>query len=141
MIDTWIWGAIGALLVVVEMLVPGYFLVFPALGALTVAGIGLVFAFGLPGQIVLFAAATALLFAASFRHYRRLTAGAVPDLVNSPDRLIGAPAIVEEPITAGRGKIRLGDTVWLARGPDLPQGVPVTVTRVDGTVLEVARRS
>jgi membrane protein implicated in regulation of membrane protease activity len=140
MIDNWIWGAVGALLVVVEMLAPGYFLIFPALGALAVAGLGFVMPLDLAGQIVLFAAVTGLLFALCFRLYRRLTAGGAPTLVNSPDRLLGATATVEDPIQAGRGKIRLGDTVWLARGPDLPRGTPVTVTGVDGTVLEVAPR-
>ena len=138
--DNWIWGALGAVLVVVEMLVPGYFLIFPALGALAVTGFGFVMPLDLAGQIVLFAAVTALLFALCFRLYRGLTAGGTPSMINSPDRLIGAAATVEEPIAAGRGKIRLGDTVWLARGPDLPQGSAVTVVGVDGTVLEVAPR-
>jgi inner membrane protein len=141
MIDNWIWGAIGAVLVVVEMLVPGYFLIFPALGAMAVAGLGFVLPLDFAGQIVLFTAVTALLFALCFRLYRSLmVAGDVPSMVNSPDRLLGAVAVVDEPITAGRGKIRLGDTVWLARGPDLPRGAAVTVTQVDGTVLEVAPR-
>jgi membrane protein implicated in regulation of membrane protease activity len=139
MIDNWIWGAGGALLVVVEMLAPGYFLIFAALGALAVAAVGLVLPLDLAGQTLIFAIATTLLFAISFRHYRRLTAsGTMPPLVNSPDRLIGALATVEEPLVAGRGKIRLGDTVWLARGPDLPSGAAVMVKRVDGTILEVA---
>ena len=140
MINSWIWGAAGALLVVIEMLVPGYFLIFAALGALSVAGFGLVWPLDIEGQIVLFAAVTGLLFALCFRLYRRLTAGGAPNLVNSPNRLLGASATVEDPITAGRGKIRLGDSVGLARGPDLPRGTAVTVTGVDGTVLEVAPR-
>jgi membrane protein implicated in regulation of membrane protease activity len=116
MIDNWIWGALGAVLVVVEMLVPGYFLIFPALGAMAVAGLGFVLPLDFAGHIVLFTAVTALLFALCFRLYRGLmVAGDVPSMVNSPDRLLGAVAMVEEPITAGRGKIRLGDSVWLAR--------------------------
>ncbi|MEI9986279.1 MAG: NfeD family protein [Aliidongia sp.] len=140
MTDNWIWGAAGAALVVVEMLAPGYFLIFPALGALIVAGLAFILPLDLEGQIVLFAAATGLLFALCFRLYRRLTAGGPPVLVNSPNRLVGTAATVEDPITGGAGKIRLGDTVWLARGPDLPRGAAVTVTRVDGTILEVAPR-
>lgn len=133
----WIWGAGGALLLVIEMLAPGYFLIFAALGALAVAGLGVVLPLGLAGQLLVFAIVTVSLFAVSFRHYRRLTASGMQPLVNSPDRLIGAIATVEEPLVAGRGKIRLGDTVWLARGPDLPSGAAVTVKRVDGTILEI----
>jgi inner membrane protein len=136
----WAWGILGAALIVVEMLAPGFFLIFPALGALAVAGLGLVLPLSLEGQIAAFAIVTALLFALCFRLYRRLTATEQPQLVNSPNRLVGAAARVEDPILDGEGKIRLGDTVWLARGPDLPRGAAVTVTRVDGTVLEVAPR-
>ena len=138
--DNWIWGAAGAVLVVIEMLAPGYFLIFPALGALAVTGFGFITPLDLPGQIVLFAVVTALLFALCFRLYRGLTAGGTRSMINSPDRLIGAVATVEEPIIAGQGKIRLGDTVWLARGPDLPPGAAVIVVGVDGTVLQVAPR-
>jgi len=136
----WVWGIIGAGLIVVEMLAPGFFLIFPALGALAVAGLSLVLPLSLEGQIGAFALVTGLLFALCFRLYRRLTATEQPELVNSPNRLVGASAQVEDPISGGEGKIRLGDTVWLARGPDLPRGAAVTVTRVDGTVLEVAPR-
>jgi membrane protein implicated in regulation of membrane protease activity len=136
----WAWGILGAALIVVEILAPGFFLIFPALGALAVAGLALVMPFSLEGQIAAFAIATALLFALCFRIYRQLTASEAPALVNSPNRLVGAAAQVEDPITGGTGTIRLGDTVWLARGPDLPRGAAVTVTRVDGTVLEVAPR-
>jgi membrane protein implicated in regulation of membrane protease activity len=138
--NAWIWGVLGAALIVVELLAPGFFLIFPALGALAVAGLSLITATNLEGQVAAFALVTALLFALCFRLYRRMTAGEPPVLVNSPDRLVGAAALVEDPISGGAGKIRLGDTVWLARGPDLPKGAPVTVMRVDGTVLEVAPR-
>jgi membrane protein implicated in regulation of membrane protease activity len=140
MIDNWIWGAVGALLVVVEMLTPGFFLVFAAAGALCVAALGFVMPLGTAAQFAVFALVTLLLFALCFRLYRRLLAGEPPVLINSSARLLGATGTVEEPIAAGRGKIRLGDTVWLARGPDLPSGTTVTVTGVDGTVLNVAPR-
>jgi membrane protein implicated in regulation of membrane protease activity len=136
--DNWIWGAAAAVLVVIETLVPGYFLIFAAAGALAVAAFGFVMPLDTAGQIALFAAVTFLLFGLCFRVYRRLLSGGPKVLVNSPDRLLGAPGTVEEPIADGRGKIRLGDTVWLARGPDLPAGTPVTVTGVEGTVLKVA---
>ena len=138
--DNWIWSALGALLIVIELLAPGYFLVFAALGALAVSGVGFIRPMDLEGQLALFAIVSGLFFALGFRWYRRLTAGAMPSLVNSPDRLLGAAATVEDPITGGEGKIRLGDTVWLARGPDLPRGTKVTVTGIDGTVLQVAPR-
>jgi membrane protein implicated in regulation of membrane protease activity len=135
--DAWIWGAVGAVLVIVEIALPGYFLIFPALAALIVAGAALALHFGVEAQLGLFAAAAIVMFGLALPHYRRLTARGKPSLVNSPDRLIGALATVEDPIIAGRGKIRLGDAVWLARGPELERGRAVRVTAVAGTVLSV----
>ena len=37
----------------------------------------------------------------------------------------------------GRGKVRLGDTLWAADGPDCPAGTRVRVTGAAGTVLLV----
>ena len=35
--------------------------------------------------------------------------------------------------------VRIGDTIWQVRGPDLPAGSRITVTGTDGTMLVVAR--
>jgi inner membrane protein len=47
--------------------------------------------------------------------------------------------VVVEPIEGGRGKVRVGDTIWPAEGPDLPAGSHVRVTAANGTVLQVER--
>ena len=39
----------------------------------------------------------------------------------------------------GRGKVRLGDSIWAVEGPDTPAGARVTVTGAKGTVLVVER--
>jgi membrane protein implicated in regulation of membrane protease activity len=44
---------------------------------------------------------------------------------------------VEEAIENGRGKVRVGDSVWQADGPDVPAGSRVKVTGARGTVLVV----
>ena len=40
----------------------------------------------------------------------------------------------------GEGKVRLGDSIWLAEGPALDEGTPVIVRSVRGTrvVVEAA---
>jgi membrane protein implicated in regulation of membrane protease activity len=45
--------------------------------------------------------------------------------------------MVEEPIVHGRGKVRIGDTLWMAEGPDAPAGAEVRVTAAQGAVLRV----
>jgi hypothetical protein len=60
-----------------------------------------------------------------------------PDLNRRPDQLVGRVLVVEDAIEGGRGKVRVGDTLWIAEGPDLPVGTQVRVTAAQGTVLRV----
>ena len=62
-----------------------------------------------------------------------------PDLNRRADQLIGRVLLLEEAIEAGRGKVRVGDTLWLAEGPDLPAGTRVKVTGVRRDALLVER--
>lgn len=52
-------------------------------------------------------------------------------------RLVGEVVTVAEPIVHGRGRLAVGDSVWLARGPELLVGERVSVVAVDGSVLVV----
>ena len=51
---------------------------------------------------------------------------------------VGRSVVVEQAIENGRGRVRVGDTLWSAEGPDAPAGTRVTVTGRKGTVLVVA---
>ena len=52
---------------------------------------------------------------------------------------IGQALVLEAPINNGSGSIRLGNRQWQVRGPNLPAGVRVRVTGVDGTILLIDR--
>ena len=60
-----------------------------------------------------------------------------PHLNRRTDQLAGRMAIVAEPIVGGRGKVRLGDTLWTAEGPDMPVGTVVRIAAANATVLLV----
>jgi membrane protein implicated in regulation of membrane protease activity len=60
-----------------------------------------------------------------------------PDLNRRGQQLVDRRAVVAEPISGGRGKIRLGDSLWLAEGPDMEVGTAVRIRAAHGTVLEV----
>jgi membrane protein implicated in regulation of membrane protease activity len=53
------------------------------------------------------------------------------------NQYVGRTFTLEQPIVEGRGKLRVGDTLWSAEGPDLAAGARVRVTSVKGTVLVV----
>jgi membrane protein implicated in regulation of membrane protease activity len=93
-----------------------------------------------PWQLVAFAVLTV---ATVFVARRFAGADAVPsDAPNLNMRgaqYVGRLVTVEEPIRGGRGKVRVGDTVWQAEGADAPAGARVKVTGIRGTVLVVAQ--
>jgi membrane protein implicated in regulation of membrane protease activity len=60
-----------------------------------------------------------------------------PALNQRAAQAIGRIYIVEEAIVAGRGKVRIGDTLWPVEGRETPAGTLVKVTAVNGTVLRV----
>ena len=62
-----------------------------------------------------------------------------PELNQRAAQLVGRVLVVEEPIEGGRGKVRVGDTLWPAEGPDTPAGAHVRVAAAKGTVLCVER--
>jgi membrane protein implicated in regulation of membrane protease activity len=60
-----------------------------------------------------------------------------PNLNRPAAQLVGRVLVVAEPIEAGRGKVRVGDTLWPVEGPDAPAGTEVRVTAAKATVLLV----
>ena len=50
---------------------------------------------------------------------------------------VGKSYLVADAIENGRGKVKIGDTLWRAEGPDAAQGARVKVTGADGATLMV----
>ena len=134
----WAWIVLAGVLALTEMVAPSSYLMWIALGAAVTAGAAAT-GVAIEGQLAVFAIATALSCVAGYFVYRGMESerdGGVP--LNAPRRsMIGARGTVSEAFVSGRGKVRIGDTVWLADGPDLAEGTPVVVAGVRGTRLEV----
>jgi inner membrane protein len=62
-----------------------------------------------------------------------------PDLNRPTALLVGRVLVVAEAIDGGRGKVRVGDTLWPAEGPDAAAGSDVRVIAAKATVLVVER--
>ena len=72
------------------------------------------------------------------RWYRDYPVATSDPLLNDrAARMIGAEVTVEEAIEGGRGRVRIGDGTWPARGADAPVGARVRVIGVDGAVVVV----
>jgi membrane protein implicated in regulation of membrane protease activity len=134
----WIWLGIAAALAILELIVPGVFLVWLALAAAGTSILTLLFGIALPFQVMLFA----LLAMASVYAGRRWYAAhdvpsADPHLNNRVARLIGQRVTVVGAIEGGQGRVKVGDSVWSCRGPDCAAGTPVRVVGADSNCLEV----
>lgn len=136
--DHWWWLIVAAALGILEIFVPGIFLVWMAIAA---AITGLVTAFvpiALPYQLGLFAVLAFIAVFAGRRYYERNPVeSADPNLNERAARLIGRAVTVETAIQNGQGRVKVGDTLWLARGADAPAGAQVVVTGADGSCLNV----
>ena len=132
------WLAIGLLLAAAEMAIPGVFLIWLAAAALVTGLLTWFLPIGLPVQIVIFAV---LSIAAVFTGKRYLKANPIealdPKMNDRGARLVGETVVVTHAIDGGNGRVKQGDSEWLARGPDAEPGTRMRVTGHDGAVLLV----
>jgi len=135
----WYWWALAAVLLVFEMLLPGVVFLFLAIGA-AATGFVLLIApdLSLELQLTLFAVvavASAVALRSTLRQLQGRTAAA--NLNARAHALVGKTFVLDQPILAGRGRVKLGDGSWIVTGPDMAAGAKVRVAAVDGTELRV----
>ena len=134
----WAWVVFAGSLGLAELHVPGSYLAWIALGAALTSVVHGLFGVSLEGQLATFAAASAFSCTAGYFVYRRLGRRRGETQLNDRGTaMLGARGTVCEAFANGHGKVRLGDTVWLANGPNLAEGAAVVVTAVRGTRLVV----
>lgn len=134
------WWVLALVLIAAELIAPGYFLLWIGLAA---AIMGLVMLI-LPGmaflaQAVIFAVLSILICFVYWKYIRPATElrDDQPLLNRKGARMVGRRVTVVEPIVNGRGKVKIGDSVWLAEGEDKAAGTVVEVVAVNGTTLTV----
>jgi len=133
------WLTIALVLAVAEMAIPGVFLIWMAGAALVTGLLSWVLPLGMPIQIVIFAVLSILAVFMGRRYLVRHPVVSADPLMNRRgDRAVGEMVVVTQAIVGGSGRVRLGDSEWLARGADAAAGTRLTVTGIDGSVLLVA---
>jgi inner membrane protein len=144
--NPWVW-AIGALLAAIaELHCPGCYLIWIAAGGAITALASAAFDLSLSSQISIFAASCIATCVCGYFIYRRFAISKLEKAfqkktfpLNQRDlTLIGTRGVIAVAIENGHGKVKLGDSVWLAEGPDLKEGTPVVVTGVRGTIVTVS---
>jgi membrane protein implicated in regulation of membrane protease activity len=137
----WSWWVAGLILLAAEMIVPGFFLVWIGLAALVVGVLSLLFwdsAFWVwELQAILFALFSVVTIFVGRKLTLRNDATDEPFLNQRGASLVGRTATLHEPITEGRGRIKIDDSIWQVMGPDLPVGARVKVVASNGRDLTV----
>jgi membrane protein implicated in regulation of membrane protease activity len=141
-LGAWNWIFLGLALLVLEILLPGVFLLWIGIAALAVGALSLAVwdsAWWIwQVQVVAF---LVLSLACALLGRRLMGGGRVksdqPLLNRRGEQLVGRVATLGEPITDGRGRLRLDDTMWRVSGPDLPAGTRVRVASLSSSELEL----
>ncbi len=133
----WLWLAGGILLCAAETFAPGLFLIWLGLAAIVT---GLVYfvlpPLGFDWTLLLFCALAVISVLIGRRIYgSAVKASPIPFLNRRAEGLVGRVFVLDEPIREGRGRVRVEDSVWRVKGPDLEAGESVKVTGVEGGVL------
>jgi membrane protein implicated in regulation of membrane protease activity len=135
----WHWWALGTILMIVELLVPGTFFLWMAESCYVVGGLlWLMPGLSVEAQAILFS----ILSLTSILLYRRFflqkpIASGRPLLNRRAAQYVGRIFTLDEPIVDGRGRIRVDDTLWRVEGRDAPAGGKVRVVAAEGVVLRV----
>ena len=134
----WWWLLAAALLALIELVAPGIFSIWIAAAA-ALTGLA-VLAFDIPFgfQLALFALLSiAAVYLGRHWYERNPVSSADPNLNDRTARLVGQTVTVVGAIRHGEGRVRVGDSVWTARGPDAEEGAQVRVAGADGGCLRV----
>jgi membrane protein implicated in regulation of membrane protease activity len=145
----WSWIVLGCVLLALEIVLPGFFLLWIGLAALVTGALSL-----FPGaltlilwdaswwtwqvQVVVFLVLAVVFAYGGSRLMRpRRDDSDQPLLNRRSEQLVGKVATLTEPIRDGHGRVRIGDTMWRVTGPDLPAGTQVRVKAATATDLEL----
>lgn len=142
-LGVWAWFLLGLVLLIGEVLLPGIFLLWFGLAALVVGGLTVlpftdVSWWPWQAQMVAFGVLSLIFVLLGMRLFPNRRDGDAASEMNAPlRRLHGREGVLAVPIETGSGRIKLGDTLWRVKGPDLPSGTKVRVVGDDGDSLMV----
>ncbi len=133
------WLLLAVALGAAELAVPGVFLAFVAIAAAITGALAVLFpALTMPAELAVFGAWSVVTVVVGRRWYADYPVDSDDPLLNDrAARLIGEDVVVVEALTDGVGRVRVGDSEWIARGPDMPVGHRVRIVGVAGSTLTV----
>jgi len=140
-LGAWSWIILGGILLAIEVIAPGTFILWFGVSAIIVGVISFAIDWNWQEQGVAFA----ILAIASFVMWWRLIrpvrrnedASDQPFLNRRAHGFVGRVFTLEKPIVDGAGTVRIGDTIWRVTGPDCAAGSRIKIARAEGATLFV----
>ena len=134
----WVWLTLGLVLAGLEMLVPGVYLIWLAVAAIITGVLTGLFDLSLPMQVIDFVFLALILAFSAKRFLRDKPIESADPLMNRRGaRMVGETALVVQAIEHGSGRVHIGDSDWIARGPDVAAGERVRIVGSEGASLLV----
>lgn len=138
MADYWYWMIAAAVFLVLEILTPGVFFMWIGIAAFITGIVDLAAPETTPAVLGMIFAVLAVISACVGRKLMKKEQSAPSTLNNRAEQYVGQVYQVSEAVTDGRGKIKVGDTVWtVVADKNIPADTSVRVVGVKGTALTV----
>lgn len=135
----WLWLIGGVVLLIAELIAPGFFLIFIGAAGVVTGLLALLLPLPLALQFALFVILAFLAVRVGGRraYAMRYDYSADPLLNDRAARLLGRIVVVVQPVDANGGRVRVGDGEWSARGGPAAIGDRVRIVDVEGNCLKV----
>jgi hypothetical protein len=137
----WHWLTLGAILLALEIVVPGAIVMWFGFGAM-VTGLVLLLvpSLSVAAQLILFVVLSVISLIAwrkSPWYKEETTPSDTPGLNDRLNSNIGKVYTLSTPIINGRGTVEVDGTIWQVQGTDAPTGTRVKVVSLDGVFFNV----
>ena len=137
----WHWWILAGVLLILELTSPVFVFLWLGIAAAAVGILLLVFpSIPVEVQLVLFGVLS-VVAVLTWRRYREIRPpqSDQPLLNQRGQQYTGRIFTLDHAIVNGEGKVKVDDSSWRIKGPDLPAGTRVEITDVDGVVFIVTR--
>lgn len=135
-LGTWNWLIAGLVLLGIELLAPGVFMLWLGIAAIAVGLISFGIDWSWQAQVIAFAVLSLAMVPLWRKFAVRPRAGADNAFLNRrAEELVGREFTLDKPIVGGVGAVRIDDTVWRVTGPDCAAGSRVRIVRAQGASL------
>jgi membrane protein implicated in regulation of membrane protease activity len=135
----WLWLIGGVVLLIAELIAPGFFLIFIGAAAIATGIAALALPISLPFQLAIFAVLAFLTARIGGRRAYSMRYDYSPDpfLNDRARRMLGRVVVATQAIDANGGRVKVGDSEWSARGGPAAAGERVRIVDFEGNCLKV----